>query len=123
MLHVTLFVKHADRSKCYRCASIIDFVTTCDNIIAILVQCALPLINSSLFFLSTAEPAYAATAAPSNRQPVPSYTDYLSLSNYNTAPRGWKKGETVVYRPVTFFNSKPTPVRGEDTRRKSFTDF
>lgn len=64
----------------------------------------------------TADPAYV--VQPKNVQ-LPSYKDYLSLSNYNTAPRGWKQGDTIFYRPVTFNNQ---PNR-EDTRRKSFTDF
>uniref|UniRef100_A0A2S2P2Y6 Uncharacterized protein n=1 Tax=Schizaphis graminum TaxID=13262 RepID=A0A2S2P2Y6_SCHGA len=64
----------------------------------------------------TYEPAYV---APSKNVQLPSYKDYLSLSNYNTAPRGWKQGDTIFYRPVTFNNQ---PNR-EDTRRKSFTDF
>ncbi|XP_027840816.2 uncharacterized protein LOC114122374 isoform X2 [Aphis gossypii] len=64
----------------------------------------------------TADPAYV--VPPKNVQ-LPSYKDYLSLSNYNTAPRGWKQGDTIFYRPVTFNNQ---PNR-EDTRRKSFTDF
>jgi len=64
----------------------------------------------------TADPA--CVVPPKNVQ-LPSYKDYLSLSNYNTAPRGWKQGDTIFYRPVTFNNQ---PNR-EDTRRKSFTDF
>lgn len=64
----------------------------------------------------TYDPAYV--VPPKNVQ-LPSYKDYLSLSNYNTAPRGWKQGDTIFYRPVTFNNQ---PNR-EDTRRKSFTDF
>uniref|UniRef100_A0A2S2QPI9 Synaptopodin-2 n=1 Tax=Sipha flava TaxID=143950 RepID=A0A2S2QPI9_9HEMI len=69
-------------------------------------------------------PTYSTATAPSSDPArTPSYKDYLSLSNYNTAPRGWKKGETVVYRPVTFNSSRPAPNRGQDVCRNSFTDF
>jgi len=69
-----------------------------------------------IVFCLITDPAYV---APSKNVQLPSYKDYLSLSNYNTAPRGWKQGDTIFYRPVTFNNQ---PNR-EDTRRKSFTDF
>lgn len=69
----------------------------------------------------TYDPAYVVSSNCNQSKTVqlPSYKDYLSLSNYNTAPRGWKQGENIFYRPVTF-NNQPTR---EDTRRKSFTDF
>lgn len=75
----------------------------------------------TIVFCFTTDPAYVvpSNCNQSNNVQLPSFKDYLSLSNYNTAPRGWKKGETVVYRPVTFSNK---PNR-EDVRRKSFTDF
>jgi len=74
----------------------------------------------SVFYFTT-DPAYVVppNCNQSTNVQLPSYKDYLSLSNYNTAPRGWKQGETIFYRPVTFNNQ---PNR-EDTRRKSFTDF
>lgn len=72
-------------------------------------------------FYFTTDPAYVdpSNCNQSKNVQLPSYKNYLSLSNYNTAPRGWKQGNTIFYRPVTFNNQS----NREDTRRKSFTDF
>ncbi|XP_050425333.1 neuroendocrine convertase 1-like isoform X2 [Adelges cooleyi] len=59
-----------------------------------------------------------------SQQRLPSYKDYLSLSNYNTAPRGWKAGGTKYYRPVTFTECRRQQRSSpQDNRRQSFTDF
>lgn len=81
-------------------------------------------------FFFTAEPPCVAPSSNNNNVnnnycnqsknvKLPSYKDYLALSNYNTAPRGWKQGDSIYYRPVTFNGQS----NRDDTRRKSFTDF
>lgn len=83
------------------------------------------------FFGVIAEPALPPPPSESSNdkqirvRPSSSYKDYMSLANYNTAPRGWHKGDAAFYRPVTFGVSRPGAVRRADVdaRRKSFTDF
>ncbi|VVC36833.1 Hypothetical protein CINCED_3A020314 [Cinara cedri] len=74
----------------------------------------------------TYEPAYAVPTSCDQSDggiQLPSYRDYLSLGNYNTAPRGWKKGDSVVYRPVTFGGLQARPSGDDGASRNSFTDF
>ncbi|XP_050523165.1 uncharacterized protein LOC126895391 isoform X2 [Daktulosphaira vitifoliae] len=53
-----------------------------------------------------------------------SYNDYLSLNNYNTVPRGWKKGSSDYYKSVKFEDgTHKKQLFYHNDQRENFTDF